>query len=214
MAYTPDKGREFWFAFDEKFLPSANLGQEVKQIYIALGFNFDLALQAREDSRLAETYPDSFIAALQEFGEPIAHLLKLQLALIDTHFPGNADDVQRAFEDFGMGVLYNPQRPVGRKVHMMDTGGPSSPPIGYHRWHGYSRGAVLLGVDAERWERLDRNIGLAWNIQSILKPVQDKPNNPPMDDAKLAELRNRWQLLTTEEIEQEFDSFPYPPGVV
>ena len=103
-----------------------------------------------------------------------------QLKIIDRHFGDDGAAQQSAFEAFGQGVLFDDRRPAGDKVHKMDTGGPADPPTGYHNWHAFIRAAVLVGGDPQRWLEIDRQVGLAWGIQSVAKPVEDATNNPPL----------------------------------
>lgn len=75
--------------------------------------------------------------------EPLQFLATAQLQIIDAHFKGNREAEQRAFEDFGQGVLFDDRREESDKIYKMDTGGPNNPPIVDHRWHGYTRAGLL-----------------------------------------------------------------------
>jgi hypothetical protein len=92
-------------------------------------------------------------------------------------------------------------------------GGPDDPPVSYHRWHATIRAAVMVGADAERWLQIDRNVGLAWAIQSEARPIQDAPGNRGLPPARLEELRSTWQAFSFDELDRAFDSFPYPAGI-
>src|SRR5215207_7015523 len=48
------------------------------------------------------------------------------------------------------------------------------------------------GGDADRWLIVDRNVSLAWAIQSLLKPVQDTHDNPPLTSDQLEKFREKW----------------------
>jgi hypothetical protein len=135
-----------------------------------------------------------------------------QLALVDQHLLGDAEIMRFSFEDFAQGVLFDDRRPAGVKVHMMDTSGVTNPPIGYHRWYALARAMVFTGIDAARWTQLLSFIALAWAIQSEARPVQDT-HNPPMDAARLQTLRDAWLPRNPDELDNNFDNYPYPPVV-
>jgi hypothetical protein len=67
--------------------------------------------------------------------DALMQLASQQLAIFDRHFAGDAAAEQTAFEDFAQGLNFNDRRPVGDKVHKMDTGGPDVPPRAYHVGH-------------------------------------------------------------------------------
>ena len=71
---------------------------------------------------------------------------------------------------------------------MMDSSGPANPPIGYHRWHAIIRAMTELGIDADRWNAIDRFVALARAIHAETQPTQDAIN-PPLADARLTTLR-------------------------
>ena len=93
--------------------------------------------------------------------------------------PTTTTALQVAFEHFGYGDLFDDRRPPGNKVHMMDSSGPANPPIGYHRWHAIIRAMTMLGIDADRWNAIDRLVALAWAIHAEAQPTQDA-DNPPL----------------------------------
>jgi len=95
---------------------------------------------------------------------------------------------------------------------MMDSSGPANPPIGYHRWHALLRAMTLLGIDADRWNALDRLVALAWAIHAEAQPVQDA-HNPPLPEARLAALRAHWLALGPDQLDAAFSVFPFPQPV-
>jgi hypothetical protein len=84
-------------------------------------------------------------------------------------------------------------------------GNPPTPLIGYKRWHAFIRGAVLIGEDSTRWLQIDRNVGLAWEIQLQSKIEEDNPNNPGLQPDRINELRNVWLARTFDELDDAFD---------
>ena len=75
----------------------------------------------------------------------------------------------------------------GRRVRMMD--GTPDTWVGWQRWHGLIRAAVLLGPDPDRWLHVTQ---------------VDNPNNPGLADNRLAELRAAWMSLGFEKLEWAF----------
>lgn len=50
--------------------------------------------------------------------------------------------------------------------------------VGYARWHGFIRTSVSVGQDIDYWLKLDRYLLIAYLLQSKLKPVDTKQDNP------------------------------------
>jgi hypothetical protein len=207
----PEMSMEFWFEFDNFFNPSfGEVGQDVFDAYAAIGGPFGPSQRWREH-RDNGTYPDGFRDEMNGARDALTQLADQQLAIFDRHFGGDADAEQRAFEEFAQGIHFDDRRPAGDKVHKMDTGAPGSPPQAYHAWHGFIRAVVLVGGDAERWLRIDRNLGLAWAIQNEARPADDEPNNPPLPEDRLEQLRAAWLPLDADQLDEMFDNFPLPP---
>lgn len=203
----------FWFDFDLAYNPGfGQVRQEVLQAYTAIrGPDFPRARW--REHRLRGTYPEGFIRDVTPMKDALLFLAIGQLEIIHRHFQGDADAERSAFEDFGQGVLFDDRRPAGEKIHKMDVGGPDNPPIGYHRWHGFIRAVELVGGDAERWLMVNRNVGLAWAIQSEARPQEDRPDNPGLPSDRLAALREEWTAMSFDELDAAFDHDPFPPGV-
>jgi hypothetical protein len=214
MAYSREAANDFWLEYDDTFLPGAGLPERVASAYEAIGYDFDGPYSRLVRTLRNGTFPDRFVEELTGVRAALEVLSEEQLAVFDRYFGNEPASLRLAMEDFGQGVLFDPRRPRGRRVHMMDTSGPASPPVGYHRWHGFNRAFILLGLGGGRWNEIARSVGLAWEIQSILKPLQDRTDNPEMSQARLADLRIKWMGLNPEELDQQFLSEPYPPGVV
>ncbi|WP_448624577.1 ferritin-like domain-containing protein [Geodermatophilus sp. URMC 64] len=200
---------DFWFEYDNHFLfqPPA----QVIQAYTVL-LGVDYVRSRFTFTRNAGTYPGAFLADVTPLEPGLRTLSAEQLAIMDRHFAGDLDRLQSAFEHFGCGDLFDDRRPDGLKVHMMDSSGPANPPIGYHRWHAILRAMTLLGIDADRWNAIDRFVGLAWAIHAEAQPVQDT-NNPPLPQARLAALRAHWLALGPDQLDDAFSVFPFPPPV-
>lgn len=213
MAGGQERSIEFWFEFDNLFNPS--FGQVPDEVFAAYDGirGIDHPLERWREHRRLGTYPDGFRADMTAIRDPLLFLSAKQVELLDRHFGGNPDAERTAFEQFGEGVLFDDRRPTGDKVHKMDTGGPNDPPIGYHRWHPIVRAAVMVGTDADRWLRIDRNVGQAWAIHAEARPVPDAPDNPGLPAARLEQLRSTWQAMSFDELDTAFDSQPWPPGV-
>jgi hypothetical protein len=138
-------------------------------------------------------------------------LAQKQLDIINKTFGDDIESQQRAFEDFGHGILFDdrPPRPVNNRIHKMDGG-----QFGFYSWHSFIRIAVLLDHEPERWLNVDRHIGLACAIDSKQQPRQStndgiNPNNSEISPEMLDKLRSFWLPLNFEELDTEFDKqFP------
>jgi hypothetical protein len=194
---------DFWYEFDKYF--HAEPPQEVIDAENALPDLRNLFVNHRRNG----TYPSGFISDITPSRDPIMFLANRQLDMFSKYFHGDTEIERGSFEDFGQGVLFDDRRSPPDKIHKMD-GGRNNPPIGYHRWHGFIRAVVFLGGDTSRWLQMDRNVGLAWDIQSILQPPDDVPNNPRLSSTRLEQLRSLWSIRSFDELDNAFDSFPFP----
>lgn len=208
MTYTPAMGMTFWREFDR--------ATQYSTPFLALAGSAG-AFGVQDDFRAARdagTYPDALavkFAPVKDLWEQIA---EVQSSAVATHLGSDPSHLQGAFEDFGQGILVDtdPQRVADRNwVHMMDTGRVE--PVGYHRWHASIRVTQLLGIgDSAWWEELDRQLGLAWAIQSRLRPRQQPSGNPPIDPAVLQQLRNAWLPLSPGARDRQFGATSGPTG--
>src|SRR6185312_16229397 len=145
------------------------------------------------------TYPKSFIDEISPLNkEKILVLADTQLEIMDLYFDGDLELERRAFEDFGQGVLFDDKHwRGGDNIHKMDSGDVNaSPPIGYHRWHTFIQAIVYAGGNSDIWLNINRLVGLAWAIQSELKPPDGIPNNPELRSDRLNDLRTSWLKLS------------------
>jgi hypothetical protein len=204
MVYSRQLGANFWYEFDNFFL-----WDERQDVLQAFGNTSDLDRIFKEH-KINGTYPIDFVNEVkqeQERVNSIIFLAQKQLDILKKSFGNDSDSEQRAFEDFGQGVLFDdrPPRPVNNRVHMMDEG-----QFGFYRWHTFIRTAVLLNHEPERWLNVDRHIGLACAIDSKQRPRQstndgNNPNNSGISFEMLDTLRSFWLPLSFEELDAEFD---------
>lgn len=215
MPYTRERAIDFWFEFDDVFQDHVppNVGQLYSRV-LPPPDGIDFYWNRWMAHRAGGTYPAGYAEDVRPFAADLVALGNLQLAIMDKYFPGDPDALQRAFEDFGQGVLYDAgktadgrfRRSLQDRVHQMDGGAATM--VGYHRWHTIIRATVLGGGDEARWLRIDRNVGLAWAIQKEAKPKSSKPNNPGLADGRLAALREVWTTLSADQLDAAFDEKP------
>lgn len=204
MVYSRQLGTNFWYEFDNFFL-----WDERKDILEARGNITDLDRICKEH-KINRTYPMDYINEVKQDMKRINSVIFLaqkQLDIINKTFGDDMDSQQRAFEDFGQGVLFDerPPRPLNNRIHMMDEG-----QFGFYSWHTFVRTAVLLNHEPERWLNVDRHIGLACAIDIIQQPTQstndgNNPNNSEIHPEMLDKLRSFWLPLNFEELDIEFD---------
>lgn len=204
MVYSSQLGTNFWFEFDNFFL-----WDERQDVLKALGNISDLDRICKEH-KINETYPIDFINEVREDEQRVKSIIFLaqkQLDIINKSFGNNTESQQRAFEDFGQGILFDDRspRPLNNRVHMMDEG-----QFGFYRWHILIRTAMLLNHESEMWIHVDRHIGLACSIDSVQRPRQstnngNNPNNSKISAEMLDKLRSFWLQLNFEELDREFD---------
>jgi len=210
---------DFWFEFDNvfRFEPSGKVLSSYGNMG-GLSFSLDLF----NSTRKAGTYPKAFIAGFDDQkANAIKFLTDEQEAIFNKHFNGAsaAADMQTAFVEFGQGLLTDERRNIPKfghnVIHSMD-GSAANPPIGYHRWHTTIRSYTLLnGIVDGLWLSIDRNLVLAWAIQSLLKPLGDSsdgvnPNTKSIDPGKLSELESKYLGMNFDQLDDAFDHFPYP----
>jgi hypothetical protein len=208
MAYTRQRGIDFWYEFDNVFLLQPP--QDIAEAYRRLGRDFiDKPRNFLRLRRIQGTYPQRFVDDVMPLKDGLLHLANRQLQIMDEHFPEAPADLQQAFEEFGQGILWDdrPDRVErGIPIHMMD--GAAATMVGYHRWNGIIRAAILLGADEERWLAVNRFVALACAIQTKLSPVQNSPNNPPIEVDLLETLRDRWLVMSADQLDMEFARLP------
>lgn len=109
----------------------------------------------------------------------------LTTRLVVKHFGGFGTNLQRGFEDFAQGVLFDPRRNTEAygywSVHSMDAIYPAEasefpptqpfPPNGYYVWYGCVRAASLVPGAAPRSSlSFARDLALAAAIQNVAQP--------------------------------------------
>jgi len=205
MPYTTDAALDFWYEFDQAFLFAAT--PEVNALYGAI-YGPSFAIDALVD--VVRDQASNLPAIIGDRAPSFRRLAEIQLEIMTRHFP-DSKDLQRAFEDFGHGVLFDSKtvptsgqlrRPVGRIIHMMD--GTPDDCVGYHRWHAFIRAAVAAGANANAWLVINRYVVLAWAIYSELSPREDAPSNPPLTAERLESLRKGWLSADEQTLNQVF----------
>ena len=191
MVYSRQLGSNFWYEFDNFFL-----WDEREDVLKSFGSIIDLD-RIWKEHKINGTYPIDFIKEVKEDEERVKginFLAQKQLDIINNNFGNDIESEQRAFEDFGQGILFDDRspRPLSNRVHMMDEG-----QFGFYRWHTLGRTAVLLNQDPQRWLTVNRHIGLAGAIDSKQRPRQstsdgNNPNNSEISTEILDTLRSFW----------------------
>lgn len=216
MPYTQDAALDFWYEYDQTFF--FQRPPEVDTLYRDI-YGPNVALDALVD--LVRDHRSDLPAHVLGREHSLRRLAEIQVQIMDRHFP-NMADLQRAFEDFGHGVLFDSKpsaqdpargrRPVSSLIHMMD--GTPDDCIGYHRWHAFIRAAVAAGADANRWLAINRLVALAWAIYSELDPREDAPNNPRLSPDRVASLQRGWLAADVTTLNEAFLSYTgsFPQG--
>jgi hypothetical protein len=207
MIYSRSLANDFWYEFDNTFLWF--IEEEVDD---AMGKAGDIETLYTEH-RQKGTYPNDYISEVKDNtdrADSIIFLTEKQFGIITKYFENNLQNQQRAFEDFGQGVLYDerPPRPKDRRIHMMDENHR-----GYRSWYIFNRTTVLLDAtnNTKIIHQICQYIGLASAIHSEQHPNQSdsagrNPNNPEIDEDILKHLRNTWLSQTFEQLDTSFDN--------
>ena len=200
---------ELWYQLDEvsMYNPAQNVLDAYDAIWTYFGAPglspfYDNWLKMSQDP----AYPHNYTEYVTPIKDSLKVLSQLQLGVFDTYYPYDEYGLIKAFAAFGQGVLYDPRRAAAEsEVHTMD----GDPPRGYHTWHSILRGMMFLGIDAQRWARLDPLIGYGWALQSIAKP--DHRNvNPGLPSAQVQSLALSWLPRDVNRLDLDFRSYPYP----
>ena len=204
MPYSRQLGNNFWYEFDNFFL-----WDERQDVLKAFGNISDLDRICKEH-KINDTYPIDFMKEVRRDEQRVNSIIFLaqkQLDIINKSFGNDIESQQRAFEDFGQGILFDDRspRPLNNRVHMMDEG-----QFGFYRWHTLVRTTVLLNQDPQKLLNVNRHIGLAGAIDSKQRPRQSmndgkNPNNSEISTEILDALRSFWLTLSFEELDTEFD---------
>jgi hypothetical protein len=233
MGYSRHIANHFWLEFDIVSAPSLSLDVRISNDYATLfpNYFFDRLLllwwRSHRDINNDTNYPEGYVNSIDNaMRYSVKDLMKLQWEFIDKHFHNDYECIEKAFEDFAQGVLYDSRRNFGKRIHMMD-GDPPGILIGYYRWHTIVRAMSLVILEDNKKEndneknagwllQLDRNIGLAWDIQKKSMPIQDdditemnpgkNPNNQEIDSISLNKLRDFWLSQCFDKIDEKFDN--------
>lgn len=203
------RNNEFWYQYDEKFLyhPSPEIITAFGACIQLFG-GFGQFVADWHASRASGSYPVDFVAIAAKGKEHLATISRAELAHIDEYYPHDRRGLVSTFADIGMGCLYDPRRGDGEKAHMMGQGNPTT---AWHRWHVITRSFMFLGIDVERWTGFLPLIGFGWAVQTEANPVVDA-HNPRLPASQLARLEHTWLRKSTRDLDNDFDSVPYPPG--
>jgi hypothetical protein len=204
------RANELWYEFDKATWHEAS--QEFQDAWAAVKAYFDggdaelaMVLAWMQDMR-SGTYPAGYVTLVTPIKEPLRVISRVELEVFDRIYPHDQDGLSDAFAAFGQGVLYDPRAPG---VHTMN-GLPA--PAGYHIWHAILRAQIFLGIDAQRWRRIDPMVGLGWALQSIAKPSQTDPN-PPLPRDVVRRQSRKWLSMSGAELDRAFMSQPYPEDI-
>lgn len=198
-----------WYQFDE--VTMYNSSRELTDAYIAIGELFggdvERSVLARwQELSKSPDYPDNYAELVAPVKGAFAVLSRAQLDVFDMYYRRQGLGLASAFSDFGQGVLFDPRRAnVESEVHSMN----GSPPKGYHTWHAYMRAMMLLGIDKQRWASIDTYNAFAWALQTVAKPSL-RAVNPRLPRLTVARLAATWLPRTPEQLDADFQSFPYP----
>jgi hypothetical protein len=201
---------EFWYEYDERFYynPTPDLVEAVDVITQPFG-DFTQTDAAWAAARSSGRYPRSFIELIAPNKDAFELLSEAQREVYDEFYGRDPQGLLFAFQEFGQGVLFDPRRPAGNKVHMMNYTPPAFTHA-YHRWHPFLAGFQLLNVDKKWWTQINRLAGTAWELQSIGQPVNDANDNKRLSRRTVQGVTRKWARRSSTQIDAAFDSYPYP----
>ncbi|MEV4352228.1 hypothetical protein AB0J83_47845 [Actinoplanes sp. NPDC049596] len=202
---------EFWYEFDNVTLFEQSA--EVTAAFVAIEQYLATVpppprslVQIWQEMRQSPDYPRNLYEFTKPIKEPLRALSHAEAGVFDKYFRPGDPRLVKAFVLFGQGVLFDPRHTP--PVHTMG----SLPPVGYHVWHIFIRSMILHGIEPLRWRLIAPLNGLAWEIQSICKPSQEHVN-PGLPARQIRRLERAWLPRNLEQLDRQFESFPYPPGV-
>lgn len=206
------KANEVWYQLDQVgyYHPKQEFIDALTAIAKAVG-NEDVEVGVAEawyKDRLAGTYPGGFRKLLLPVRDSLRLVADTEAAVFNRYYRRDRPGLVSAMADFGQGILFDPRRPVGNRVHMMD----GNPPPGFHAWHAFNRAFEFLGISPHWWRSFDPLVGFGWAVQSTAKPVQETVNTPLPADVVCA-LADHWLGLTADQLDDAFMTFPYPAGI-
>ena len=215
-SYSPDllsRAKEFWYIFDKRYLRDDH---DLTQLFLncnllklnpatgGLGFNLDWMFFLLKNRMRADplNYEQSFSIEVSPYKDGIVKLANDQRQIINDHLR-DFIEIQQAFELFGQGVLYDERRGT---VHKMDGTFPRHL-VGYRRWHGFIKAAVSVGQAIDFWLNLDRSMLIAYLLQSKLKPLDTKQNNPYVDKETLTEYESSCMSLDFKSLDEAYNYY-------
>lgn len=203
------RANEFFYQFDQYFYyePTDDFKALMGRIQGVVG-PVEQWRKIWLDHMNAPGYPNTYRDLWMPVKSDMAELSRLQKIYYHAYFRQNIGRIIPAFEEMGQGLLYDPRRPAGSKLHVMDP--PSGGTEAYHRWHATNRAFALLDVDAAWWSALDPVVGYAWSLQSLAQPEKDSDHNPLLPRHIVRHLRHEWLRRSPEQLDEAFKTFPYP----
>ena len=204
MAYSQDKGRQFWLAFDQHFKFEAGTNGLGARYGAIGGYNqpgvtwYDSIID--QDRATFEAYANTN-------KDTIEFLAGAQLEYFEDHFGGDMDAVVSAFQDFAFGVLASPMAPNRgpEPVHTMNGGRFAQD---YLSWQGYIEALLVVRPDDAFWSQLRWINGMAWELQARAAPQEAYPNaNQPLPADVTKRIADKWQGRTGAEIAEEFGKY-------
>lgn len=206
------RANEFWYQFDNatQFHPSAAFVAALTAMGTYFSQPSDVppgtVIQVWLSMSKAADYPQNFIDWMKPVRQPLQVISQVQLSIFDLFYRRHDPRLTAAFSYFAQGVLYDPRHTP--PVHTMGE----TPPPGYHNWHVFLRAMMFLDVDRQRWAEIAPLNGFGWALQSIAKPSQQQVN-PPLPRETVEEQAAYWLRRTADQLDTDFQSFPYPAGI-
>ncbi|GAA2932211.1 Tat pathway signal sequence domain protein [Streptomyces mexicanus] len=201
---------EFWYQYDEisYFNPSQEMKDAVAAITTPFG-GFTQTYDAWLATRRSGRYPRSFLETIRPVKDAFEVLSRNQKAVYEQFYGHDPRGLVLAFQEFGQGTLFDPRRPAGEKVHMMNYT-PPEPTHAYHRWHPFLAGFVLLGMEPRWWTHINRLAGAAWELQSLAQPIIDHDDNPHLPRRTVHHITAKWLRRDRAELDAAFEVYPFP----
>jgi hypothetical protein len=217
--YSPElmsRAKQFWYDFDKRYMSA---DPDVIQLYLDCNLyrpgpthnsrprpNLDWMFVLLKDKIRADplNYEQLFLIELSRYENGIKKLAREQTEIIHRYLADN-NEIQKALELFGQGVLYDERRGY---VHKMQGTFPHHL-VGYSRWHSFARASVSIGEDYKFWLNLDRSLLLAYLIQAELRPLDTKRDNPFMNEERLTEYQSSCMSLDFKSLDEAF-SYHFP----
>jgi hypothetical protein len=205
------RANEVWYELDQKSLYQQGPG--IREAYREIaayvgpqkGGEVGVLLTWLAMSRSAG-YPRNYAAWAAPIRAPLAFISGLMLGNFGEYYGRRSPNLTRAFAYFGQGVLYDPRRVPGDRIHDMDA------TFGYAVLHAYARAFMVLGLAPDHWREIIPLNAFACALQLIANPGTSEPS-PPLPRAVI--LREAWATLPLgpRQLDTYFQEFPYPPNL-